>query len=67
MKSALRVLSVPREDQVEMLKEHIKKQAKYTIKFMEPTDAQDSASEKIFDLLQKVYGDKVIGTRLRVL
>ncbi|XP_065423165.1 uncharacterized protein LOC135975608 [Chrysemys picta bellii] len=64
VKAALRVLRVPEEDHVDFIEEHLKGQAKATVKFMAVADKKDV--EKVFELLLKVYGDKVpIGTRLK--
>ena len=64
MKSAFRVMKVPEEDQVELIKQHLKGEAKDTVKFM--MEEVDNSVESIFQLLQETYGDKVpIGTRLK--
>lgn len=64
MKSAFRVMKVPEEDQVELIKQHLKGEAKDTVKFM--MEEVDNNVESIFQLLQETYGDKVpIGTRLK--
>lgn len=64
VKAALRVLRVPVEDHVDFIEEHLKGQAKATVKFMAVADKKDV--EKVFELLLEVYGDKVpIGTRLK--
>ncbi|XP_065435190.1 uncharacterized protein LOC135977995 [Chrysemys picta bellii] len=64
VKAALRVLRVPEEDHVDFIEEHLKGQAKATVKFMAVADKKNV--EKIFELLLEVYGDKVpIGTRLK--
>ncbi len=64
MRSAFRVMKVPEEDQVELIKQHLKGEAKDTVKFM--LTEGDNNVESIFRLLQETYGDKVpIGTRLK--
>ncbi|RXN16347.1 Transposon Ty3-I Gag-Pol poly [Labeo rohita] len=64
MKSAFRVMKVPEEDQVELIKQHLKGEAKDTVKFM--LEEGDNSVASIFKLLQETYGDKVpIGTRLK--
>ncbi len=64
MRSAFRVMKVPDEDQVELIKQHLKGEAKDTVKFM--LKEGDNSVESIFKLLQETYGDKVpIGTRLK--
>ncbi|XP_023807866.1 uncharacterized protein LOC111946903 [Oryzias latipes] len=64
MKSAFRVMKTPHDDRVELVKQHLKGEAKATVKFMltEPIDSV----EEIFDILIQTYGDKTpIGTRLK--
>lgn len=64
MQSYFKVAKIPEEDQVELLKQHLKGEAKSTVKFM--LEGKSVSARKIFDVLEETYGDKVpIGTRLR--
>ncbi|KAL2086783.1 hypothetical protein ACEWY4_017842 [Coilia grayii] len=64
MKSALQVMKIPAEDQAEFVKQHLKDEAKLTVKYM--VKDIDQSATKIFDALCETYGDKVpIGTRLK--
>ncbi|KAL7883683.1 hypothetical protein SRHO_G00013410 [Serrasalmus rhombeus] len=64
MKSAFQVMRVPEEDQVEFAKQHLKDEAKLTVRFM--LKGEESSVKDIFDTLCQTYGDKVpIGTRLK--
>ncbi|RXN33232.1 Transposon Ty3-I Gag-Pol poly [Labeo rohita] len=64
MKSAFQVMRVPTEDRVELVKQHLKDEAKATVKFM--MDGKEESVENIFTVLLDTYGDKVpIGTRLK--
>lgn len=64
MKSAFQVMRVPTEDWIELLKQHLKDEAKATVKFM--MDGKDETVDNIFTVLLDTYGDKVpIGTRLK--
>lgn len=64
MKSAFQVMRVPTEDRVELVKQHLKDEAKATVKFM--MDGKVESVENIFTVFLDTYGDKVpIGTRLK--
>ncbi|XP_042624230.1 uncharacterized protein cuzd1.1 [Cyprinus carpio] len=64
MKSAFQVMRVPTEDRVELVKQHLKDEAKATVKFM--MDGKEESVDNIFTVLPDTYGDKVpIGTRLK--
>lgn len=64
MKSAFQVMRVPTEDRVELVKQHLKDEAKATVKFM--MDGKEESVDNIFTVLLDTYGDKVpIGTRLK--
>ncbi|KAK3536658.1 hypothetical protein QTP86_015450, partial [Hemibagrus guttatus] len=64
MKSAFRVMRVPTEDHVEFVKQHLKEEAKATVRFM--LSGQEKSADDIFKTLLDPYGDKVpIGTRLK--
>lgn len=64
MKSAFQVMRVPTEDRVELVKQHLKDEAKATVKFM--MDEKEETVDNIFSVLRDTYGDKVpIGTRLK--
>lgn len=57
-------MRVPVEDQVELTKQHLKDEARATVKFM-LRDSEKSADD-VFKVLLDTYGDKVpIGTRLK--
>lgn len=63
MKSAFQVMRVPAEDHVEFVKQHLKDEAKATVRFM--LGGKEDSAESIFKVLLETYGDKVpIGTRL---
>ncbi len=57
MRSAFRVVKVPEEDQMELIKQHLKGEATDTVKFM--LTKGDNSVESIFRLLQETYRDKV--------
>lgn len=64
MKSYFKVCKIPEEDQVELLKQHLKGEAKLTVRLMLEDGSPDIKS--VFKVLEEVYGDKVpVGTRLR--
>ncbi|KAI5609495.1 hypothetical protein C0J50_9467, partial [Silurus asotus] len=64
MKSAFQVMRVPVEDRVELVKQHLKDEAKATVKFM--MDGKEETVDNLFSVLLDTYGDKVpIGTRLK--
>uniref|UniRef100_A0A3B1JKD5 Gypsy retrotransposon integrase-like protein 1 n=1 Tax=Astyanax mexicanus TaxID=7994 RepID=A0A3B1JKD5_ASTMX len=64
MKSAFKVMKVPDEDRIELVKQQLKDEARMTVKFMLKEEEKDV--EEIFTTLQETYGDKVpIGTRLK--
>lgn len=64
MKSAFQVMRVPTEDRVEMVKQHLKDEAKATVKFM--MEGKVELTDNMFEVLLDTYGDKVpIGTRLK--
>ena len=64
MKSALKVMKVPIDDQAEFIKQYLKGEAKLTVKYVMDDEADDAAG--IFGALRKTYGDKVpLGTRLK--
>ncbi|KAJ8378736.1 hypothetical protein AAFF_G00236560 [Aldrovandia affinis] len=64
MKAYFQVCKVPEEDQVEVLKQHLKGEAKFTVKLKLESGAK--SVDKIFLALKEVYGDKTpIGVRLR--
>ncbi|XP_076730651.1 retrovirus-related Pol polyprotein from transposon 412 [Maylandia zebra] len=64
MRSAFQVMKVPEADRVELVKQHIKDEARATVKFM--LDGAVESVEGIFEVLLQTYGDKVpIGTRLK--
>ncbi|KAK3536166.1 hypothetical protein QTP70_032720, partial [Hemibagrus guttatus] len=64
IKSAFRVMKVPEEDQVELIKQHLKGEARVMVKFM--SEEGDDSVESIFKLLQETCGDKVpIGSKLK--
>lgn len=64
MKSCFKIARVPEEDKIELLRQHLKGEAKLTVKFMLSEDTTDV--QKVFEVLEQTYGDKVpIGTRLR--
>ncbi|XP_041958650.1 uncharacterized protein cuzd1.1 [Alosa sapidissima] len=64
MKSCFKISRVPEEDKIELLRQHLKGEAKLTVKFMLREDTTDV--QKVFEVLEKTYGDKVpIGTRLK--
>lgn len=64
MRSAFQVMKVPEADRVELVKQHIKDEARATVKFM--LDGAGESVEGIFEVLLQTYGDKVpIGTRLK--
>lgn len=64
MQSVLRVMKIPAEDQSEFVKQHLKDEAKLTVKYM--VKDEDQSAKKIYDELRKTYGDKVpLGTRLK--
>lgn len=69
MKSYFKVCRVPAEDQVELLKQHLKGEAKFTAKLCleeEIKEGEAKTAEDIFKALARVYGDKTpIGVRLR--
>ncbi len=57
-------MSVSTEDPVELVKQHLKDEAKATVKFM--IDGKEECVDNIFTFLLDTYGDKVpIGTRLK--
>lgn len=62
MRSAFKVSRVPVEDRIELVKQHLKGEAKLTVKFM--LDGREDV-DAVFDILEETYGDKVpIGSRL---
>ncbi|KAI4904285.1 hypothetical protein NFI96_007443, partial [Prochilodus magdalenae] len=64
MKSAFKVMKVPDEDRIELVKQQLKDEARMTVKFMLKGKEEDV--EEIFTTLEETYGDKVpIGTRLK--
>ncbi|GAA6102663.1 uncharacterized protein LOC107716059 [Tachysurus ichikawai] len=64
MKSAFQVMRVPAEDRVELVKQHLKDEAKATVKFM--MGGKEETVDNLFFVLLDTYGDKVpIGTRLK--
>lgn len=64
MKSAFQVMRVPAEDRVELAKQHLKDEAKATVRFM--LGDGEKSTDDIFKVLLDTYGDKVpIGTRLK--
>ncbi|KAJ8366416.1 hypothetical protein AAFF_G00355700 [Aldrovandia affinis] len=64
MKAYFQVCKVPEEDQVEVLKQHLKGEAKFTVKLKLESGAK--SADEIFLALKEVYGDKTpIGVRLR--
>lgn len=64
MKSALQMMKIPAEDQAEFIKQHLKDEARLTVKYM--VKATEQGVTKIFDALRETYGDKVpLGTRLK--
>lgn len=64
MKSAFQVMRVPEEDCAELVKQHLKDEARATVKFLLP--GEKPSAKDIFDILLDTYGDKVpVGTRLK--
>lgn len=64
IKSYFKVCKIPDEDKVELIKQHLKGEAKLTVRLMLESSATDA--EAVFKVLEEVYGDKVpVGTRLR--
>ena len=64
MKSTLQVKKIPVEDQAEFIKQHLKEEAKLTVKYVAEDRGKDAAG--IFEALRKTYGDQApIGTRLK--
>ncbi|KAJ8016013.1 hypothetical protein DPEC_G00002710 [Dallia pectoralis] len=64
MRSAFQVMRVPAEDRVELAKQHLKGEAKATVRFM--LGEGEKSTDDIFQVLLDTYGDKVpIGTRLK--
>lgn len=64
MKFALQIMKVPTEDQAEIIKQHLKDEAKLTIMYvMKDTDQR---ATKKFYALRETYGDRVpLGTWLK--
>jgi len=61
MKSGLRVGPVPEEDQVELLKQHLKGEAKLTVRFM--LEGVVANVQGVFRVLEETYRDTApIGT-----
>ena len=64
MKSSFKIARVPEEDKIELLKQHLKGEAKLTVRFLLREGNTDVT--KVFDVLKKTYGDRVpVGARLR--
>ncbi|XP_051549719.1 uncharacterized protein LOC127438277 [Myxocyprinus asiaticus] len=64
MKSAFQMMKVPAEDHVELAKQHLKDEAKATVRFM--LGGGEKSADDIFEVLLDTYGDKVpVGTRLK--
>ena len=64
MKSSFKVARVPEEDKIELLRQHLKGEAKLTVRFLLSEGNTDVT--KVFDVLEKTYGDKApVGARLR--
>lgn len=64
MKSAIQVMKIPVEDQAEFVKQHLKEEAKLTVKYVAEDRGMDAAG--IFEALRKTYGDQApIGTQLK--
>ncbi|KAL1270790.1 hypothetical protein QQF64_029806 [Cirrhinus molitorella] len=64
MKSAFQVMRVPVEDRAEFVKQHLRDEAKATVRFM--LGDREKSADDIFKVLLETYGDKVpVGTRLR--
>ena len=64
MKSYFKVGRVTEEDQVELLKQHLKGEAKQTVKFM--LDETATNVKQVFEVLEEAYGDKApVSVRLR--
>ena len=62
MKAYFQVCKVPEDDQVEVLKQHLKGEAKFTAKLKLESGAK--SADEIFVALKEVYGDKApIGLR----
>lgn len=62
MKSYFKVCKIPEEDKVELIKQHLKGEAKLTVRL----ESSTTDAESVFKVLEEVYGDKVpVGTRLR--
>lgn len=64
MKSYFKVGQVSEEDQVELLKQHLKGEAKQTVRFMLSENSEDVKA--VFEVLEEAYGDKaLVSVRLR--
>lgn len=64
MKSHFRMCRVSGDDQVDLLKQHLKGEAKQTVKFM--LEEASVNTRDVFDVLQDVYGDKApVSVRFR--
>ncbi|XP_048085551.1 uncharacterized protein LOC125285245 [Alosa alosa] len=64
VKSYFSVCKIPDEDKVELIRQHVKGEAKVTVKLRVKDDETDIV--KVFKMLEEVYGDKVpVGIRLR--
>ena len=64
IKSCFKIARIPEEDKIELLRQHLKGEAKLTVRFLLSEENTDVT--KVFDVLEKKYGDKVpVGTRLR--
>ena len=64
MKSYFKVCKIPQEDQVELVKQHLKGEAKLTVRLRLEDNTTDIKS--VFKILEEVYGDKApVSTRLR--
>ena len=64
LKSHFVVCKIPDEDKVELVKQHLKGEAKVTLKLMVEDETTDIAN--VLKILREVYGDKApVGIRLR--
>ncbi len=53
MKSTFQVMRVPTEDRVELVKRHLKNEAKATMKFM--MDGKEKCVDNIFTVLRQLW------------
>ncbi len=69
IKSAFKVMKIPKDDRIEFVKQYLKDEAKMTqwkfmLKFM--LNGKEKSVDEIFDALNQTYGDKLpIGSRLK--